>query len=54
MTFLVSFLSFFLMLTGEGKVSFGFYDIARSLTIPGWIVIIVLLLQSIFMIAVGI
>lgn len=53
MTFLVSFLSFFLMLTGEG-FSFDLYTIARSLTIPGWIVIAVLLLQSIFMIAVGI
>ncbi len=53
MTFLVSFLSFFLMFTGEG-FSFDMYSIARSLTIPGWIVIGVLLLQSIFMIAVGI
>jgi biopolymer transport protein ExbB/biopolymer transport protein TolQ len=53
MTFLVSFLGFFLMFTGEG-FSFDMYSIARSLTIPGWIVIGVLLLQSIFMIAVGI
>ncbi len=55
MSFLVSFLGFFLMFAAEGqKMSFGFYDIARSLTIPGWIVIAILLLQSIFMIAVGI
>lgn len=43
----------FLMLTGEG-VSFGIYDIAKSLTIPGWGVIITLLFQSVYMIAVGI
>ena len=41
------------MLTGEG-VSFGIYDIAKSLTIPGWGVIITLLFQSVYMIAVGI
>lgn len=55
MSFLLSFLSFFLMFAEGGtKVSFGLYDIAKSLTIPGWIVIAVLILQSIFMIAVGI
>lgn len=43
----------FLMLTGEG-VSFGIYDIVKSLTIPGWAVIITLLFQSVYMIAVGI
>ena len=43
----------FLMFTGEG-VSFGIYDIAKSLTIPGWGVIITLLFQSVYMIAVGI
>ncbi len=43
----------FLMLTGEG-VSFGIYEIAQALTIPGWGVIITLLLQSVYMIAVGI
>ncbi len=37
-------LGFLLMFAGEGKISFGIYDIARSLTIPGWIVITVLLL----------
>lgn len=44
----------FLMFTGEGAISFGLYDIARSLTIPGWGVIITLLIQSVYMIAVGI
>ena len=43
----------FLMLSGGG-VSFGIYEIAQSLTIPGWGVIITLLLQSVYMIAVGI
>jgi len=43
----------FLMFTNEG-VSFGLYDIARSLTIPGWGVIITLLIESVYMIAVGI
>jgi len=41
------------MLTGEG-VSFGIYEIAEALTIPGWGVIITLLLQSVYLIAVGI
>jgi biopolymer transport protein ExbB/TolQ len=54
MSFLVSFLGFFLMFAGQGAFSFDMYTIARSLTIPGWIVIAILLLQSIFMIAVGI
>lgn len=58
MTFLGSLLGtdvlgFFMMFTGEG-VSFGIYDIAKSLTIPGWGVIITLLLQSVYLIAVGI
>jgi biopolymer transport protein ExbB/biopolymer transport protein TolQ len=47
-------LGFFLMFsTGEG-VSFGFYDIVKSLTIPGWAVIIILLLMSVYIIAIGI
>ncbi len=60
MTFLLSLLGtyvsgLFLMFANEGAgVSFGLYDIARSLTVPGWIVIIILLLMSIYMIAVGI
>src|SRR5437868_5097654 len=36
------------------SVSFGIYDIAKSLTIPGWGVIITLLIESVYMIAVGI
>jgi biopolymer transport protein ExbB/TolQ len=43
----------FLMFTNE-SVSFGIYDIAKSLTIPGWGVIITLLIESVYMIAVGI
>lgn len=54
MTFLVGFLGYFLMFAGQGQFSFDLYSIARGLTIPGWIVIAILLLQSIFMIAVGI
>lgn len=54
MTFLVSLFGLFFMFTNEGAPSFGFYEIAKSLTIPGWIVIVILLLQSIYMIAVGI
>jgi biopolymer transport protein ExbB/TolQ len=48
------FLGYFLMLAGETKISFGIFDIARSLTIPGWMVVIILLIQSVYMIAVGI
>ncbi len=54
MTFLLSLLGtyvsgLFLMFASEGAgVSFGFYDIARSLTVPGWVVIIILLLMSIY------
>lgn len=55
MTLLTSlFLGFFLMFAEGGQISFGFYDIVKSLTIPGWIVIIVLLAQSVYLIAVGI
>ena len=43
------------MFAAEGtKISFGIYDIAKSLTIPGWAVIIILLIQSVYIIAVGI
>jgi len=48
------FLGLFLMLAGETKISFGIYDIAKSLTIPGWMVVTILLIQSVYMIAVGI
>ena len=44
----------FLMLAGEAKISFDMYTIAKQLTIPGWIVIVILLIQSVYMIAVGI
>jgi biopolymer transport protein ExbB/TolQ len=56
MTFLVSLLGsgLFLMFAEGAKLSFGIYDIAKSLTIPGWIVILTLLAQSVYMIAVGI
>ena len=59
MTFLASligsdFLGLFLMLAGDGKNPFTIYDIVRSLTIPGWVVIGILLIQSVYMIAVGI
>src|ERR1043166_851212 len=42
------------LLFADAGVSFGLYDIAKSLTIPGWGVIITLLIQSLYMIAVGI
>ena len=54
MTFLVSFLGLFLMFAENEGVSFGIYDIAKSLTLPGWGVIITLLIEAIYMIAVGI
>jgi len=44
----------FLMFASEGKISFSFYDIISSLTIPGWAVITILLIQSVYIIAVGI
>ncbi len=43
-----------LMFAEGGQISFGIYDIAASLTIPGWVVIITLLIQSVYLIAVGI
>ena len=55
MTFLASLFGFFMVFAEEGaKFEFSFYQIAQELTIPGWVVIIVLLLQSIYLIAVGI
>ena len=59
MTFFASllgsdFLGSLLMFAADTKISFGIYDIAKSLTIPGWIVIAILLIQSVYMIAVGI
>jgi len=55
MTLLTSlFLGAYLMFSEGGAISFGIYDIAKSLTIPGWVVIIVLLIEAVYMIAVGI
>ncbi len=55
MTFLVSLLGLFLMFAEEGeKFEFGLYKIAKELTYPGWVVIIVLIIQSIYLIAIGI
>ncbi|HBE83713.1 MAG TPA: hypothetical protein DDW24_13185, partial [Blastocatellia bacterium] len=39
---------------GQEKISFGIYDIAASLTIPGWLVIITLMIMTVYLIAVGI
>ncbi|MDQ3063033.1 MAG: hypothetical protein M3R14_09265 [Acidobacteriota bacterium] len=41
-------LSFFLMLSGEGKIAFGIHEIERSLTPLGWVVIIILPIALIF------
>lgn len=60
MTFFASILgtetqgSFLLFAGGTEKISFGIYDIAASLTIPGWAVIITLMLMTVYLIAVGI
>ncbi len=55
MTFFASLIGSFLLFAGEGgQISFGFYDIISSLTIPGWAVIITLLVQTVYLIAVGI
>lgn len=53
MTFFASLTGSFLMFA-EGKFSFTFYDVISQLTIPGWAVIIILLIQSVYLIAVGI
>ncbi|HKX82579.1 MAG TPA: MotA/TolQ/ExbB proton channel family protein [Pyrinomonadaceae bacterium] len=45
--------AFLLFAEGSG-FSFSFYDVIKSLTIPGWIVVITLLIESVYMIAVGI
>ena len=55
MTFLVSLLGFLVMFAEEGeKFEFGVYKVAKELTIPGWGVIIILIIQSIYLIAIGI
>ncbi len=54
MTFLASLTGAFLLFSSDGKFSFSFYDVISQLTYPGWVVIIVLLIQSVYLIAVGI
>jgi biopolymer transport protein ExbB/TolQ len=54
MTFLASLTGAFLLFSADGKFSFTFYDVISQLTIPGWAVIIILLIQSVYLIAVGI
>ncbi len=54
MTFFASLMGTLLLFSADGKISFGFYDIISSLTIPGWAVIITLLVQTVYLIAVGI
>ena len=57
MTFLASLIGtglFLLFAEEKAGISFGFYDVAKSLTIPGWGVVITLLIESVYMIAVGI
>jgi len=55
MTFLVSLFGFFVMFAEEGeKFEFGIYAVAKELTIPGWGVIVILIVQSIYLIAIGI
>lgn len=46
--------AFLLFAEGGSGFSFSFYDVVASLTIPGWIVVITLLIESVYMIAVGI
>ena len=48
------FVGFFMMFADNAKIHFSFYDIVKSLTIPGWFVIVTLLIQSVYIIAVGI
>jgi len=55
MTFLVSLLGFFVMFAEDGeKFEFGMYKVAKELTYPGWVVIFILIIQSIYLIAIGI
>lgn len=58
MTFFVSLFGsfgFFFMFAEEAeKFNFSFWTIASELTYPGWAVIIILLIQSIYLIAIGI
>jgi biopolymer transport protein ExbB/TolQ len=45
---------FLMFLEQQPQVEFGLYEIAKSLTIPGWIVVFILLLMSVYVIAIGI
>ena len=55
MTLLSSLLgAIFLMMFAGGGIDFSVYGIIKALTIPGWIVVIILLLMSIYIIAIGI
>ena len=49
MTFLTN-----LFLLAEEQFHFTLYDAVRSLTIPGWIVVITLIIMSIYMIAIAV
>jgi hypothetical protein len=44
----IKFLGFFLVLFQESKISFGIYNVEKSLTRIGWAVIIFLLLALVF------
>ena len=55
MTSLVSLLGFFMILAEEGgEFEFTLWKIVNELTYPGWAVIIILIVQSIYLIAIGI
>lgn len=54
MTFLTNLFLFLSSVGEDGKFQFTLYDAVRSLTIPGWVVVIVLIIMSIYMIAVAI
>ncbi|GIU82448.1 MAG: flagellar motor protein MotA [Acidobacteria bacterium] len=43
-----------ILLEQQQKFEFGLYEIAKSLTIPGWIVVFVLIFMSVYVIAIGI
>lgn len=47
MTFLTSLLGFFLMLEQKGAVSFGMYEVKKTLTPVGWAVVVLLVLSLI-------
>jgi hypothetical protein len=47
MIFLTSLLGFFLMLEQKGAVSFGMYEVKKSLTPVGWAVVVLLAISLI-------